>query len=107
MTQNASSKKIIDLPCTQKTNDDDLAQNHPDNYFRRDFVKYLAIAIPIVNLPLSTGGNATTKPERRPPKQEIDSLTFKNQNGQIIKLFDLKELDKPLLVVPFDVENNG
>ena len=107
MTQNASSKKIIDLPCTQKTNDDDLAQNHPDNYFRRDFVKYLAIAIPIVNLPLSTGVNATTKPERRPP-QAGDRLTYfqKSKRGQIIKLSDLKELDKPLLVVPFDVENN-
>jgi rieske iron-sulfur protein len=74
---------------------------------RRNFFKYLALAIPTVSL--FTGNSATAamkkkSPESKLPPQVGDRFTYhsKGLRGPMIKVSDLVELGKQVLVLPVD-----
>ncbi|MDO6711201.1 Rieske 2Fe-2S domain-containing protein [Aliiglaciecola sp. 2_MG-2023] len=82
-------------------------QNHGTDSKRRNLLKYLALAIPAVNCFTGNTALAAIKkksPESKLPPQVGDRFTYfsKRLQGPLIKISDLAESDKQLLVVPVD-----
>lgn len=82
-------------------------QNKGTDFKRRNLLKYLALAIPAVNYFTGNLALAAIKkksPESMLPPQVGDRFTYfsKRLQGPLIKISDLIELDKQVLVVPVD-----